>query len=56
MMNELGWRPERAKWGGVDYARAVWVHPDYQVAQGRVTGPDGYDEPVSQVEEELDLL
>jgi Family of unknown function (DUF5906) len=56
MMNELGWRPERAKWGGKDYARAVWVHPDYQVAQGRVTGPDGYDEPVSQLEEELELL
>ena len=56
MMSELGWRPEKAKWGGIDYARAVWVHPDYQVARGRITGPDGYDEPVSQIEEEVELI
>lgn len=56
MMGEAGWRSEKAKWGGTDYARAIWVHPDYQVSKGRVTGPDGHDQPVSQVEEELDVL
>ena len=56
MMNELGWRSHKAKWGGVDFARVVWVHPDYQVAQGRVTGPDGYDEPLSPVEDEVEII
>lgn len=56
MMNELGWRSSRAKWGGIDYAKVVWVHPDYHVAQGRVTGPEGYDEPLSQVEEEVEII
>lgn len=46
MMPELGWRSEHVKWGGVDYARAIWVHPDYQVAQGHVRGPDGYEQPI----------
>ncbi|WP_197922923.1 primase-helicase family protein [Thiosulfatihalobacter marinus] len=56
MMPELGWRSETAKWGGVDHRRAIWIHPDYQVSGGRVQGPDGYDEPVSQVEEEVELI
>ncbi len=46
MMPEIGWRQEKAKWGGVDHARVLWVHPDFHVAGGRVKGPDGYDEPV----------
>lgn len=50
-MNDMRWRSERAKWGGVDYARAIWVHPDYQVIKGRVTGPNGYDQPVDSAEE-----
>lgn len=55
-MNEMGWRPQKAKWGGVDYSRVVWVHPDYQVANGRVTGPNGYDEPVSPAEDEVEII
>lgn len=50
MMPELGWRQEKAKWGGVDHARVLWVHPDFHVAGGRVKGPDGYDEPVEPPE------
>jgi len=50
-MNDMRWRSVRSKWGGVDCARAIWVHPDYQVANGRVTGPDGYDQPVDRAEE-----
>lgn len=53
MMNELGWVPEKAKWGGTDYARVIWVHPDYRVSNGRVLGPDGYDQPV---EEEVEII
>ncbi|MDO6800805.1 primase-helicase family protein [Shimia thalassica] len=56
MMPELGWHQVQAKWGAVDYRRTVWVHRDYQVAGGRVRGPDEYDEPVNPVEEEIDAL
>ena len=56
MMNEMGWKSTKAKWGGTDSARVAWVHPDYQLANGRVRGPDGYDEPVSAVEEETILI
>jgi hypothetical protein len=47
-MESMGWSHRRVKFGGVDYARVVWVHPDYQVSKGRVLGPNGYDEPLEQ--------
>jgi hypothetical protein len=56
MMPELGWRPESAKWGGRDYRRVVWVHPDYQVQNGRALGPRGYDEPVDAEENEFEVV
>ena len=56
MMLELGWRSETAKWGGIDHRRVIWIHPDYQVTGGRVRGPDGYDEPVSQTEEGIEIV
>lgn len=43
MMPDLGWQLEKAKWGGRDYARSIWVKPGYSVHRGRVTGSDGYD-------------
>jgi len=55
-MNELGWRPQKAKWSGADYSRVVWVHPDYQVVNGRVIGPDGFDVPVDPVEDEVNII
>lgn len=51
IMEELGWYHTSAKFGVADYARAVWVHPDYQLSRGRVTGPDQYDEPIKFIEE-----
>ncbi|TMV09984.1 hypothetical protein FGK63_02635 [Ruegeria sediminis] len=56
MMTELRWRSENVKWGGVDYGRTVWVHPDYQVAGGRVRGPDGYDQPIDPDEDEVEII
>ncbi len=56
MMPELQWRSENVKWGGVDHARTVWVHPVYQVAGGRVRGPDGYDEPIDPEEDEVEII
>ena len=55
-MNELEWRPQKAKWSGADYSRVVWVHPDFQVVNGRVIGPDGYDVPVDPVEDEVEII
>ncbi|MBY6069645.1 hypothetical protein KUW17_23150 [Leisingera aquaemixtae] len=55
-MNELGWHAEKVKWGGADYARVVWVHPDYQVANGRVIGPDGYDQPIDKGEDGVEII
>lgn len=46
LMNDLNWRVEKVKWGGRDYARNIWVHPDYHVDGGRVRGPDDYDQPI----------
>ncbi len=34
MMQELGWTQHKVKWGGVDYARVVWVKPGHHVADG----------------------
>ncbi|WP_420005705.1 primase-helicase family protein [Arenibacterium sp. LLYu02] len=56
LMNELGWYSQKAKWGGVDYARVVWVHPEYVVANGRVTGPNGFDEAVDAMEDEVEII
>lgn len=56
LMPELGWKKHRAKWRGCDHARVLWVHPDYFVDNGRVRGPDNYDQPVDPVELEVELF
>lgn len=56
LMNDLGWVRHQVKWGGYDYARVLWVHPDYYVAEGRVRGVNGYDEPVDRVADEMDIV
>lgn len=48
MMPDLGWQLEKVKWGGKDYARAIWLKPGYALHRGRVTGPDGYDHPIDK--------
>jgi len=52
LMEGIRWYSTKAKFGGVDYARVIWVHPDHQVSRGRVTGPNGYSEAF---EPELDV-
>jgi hypothetical protein len=42
MMNDLGWSKGKAKWGGRDYARAIWTRPEYTVDGGKLYGP-GHD-------------
>jgi hypothetical protein len=46
MMQELGWMQHSVKWGGKDYARALWVKADYHVADGRLIMPDGQTEAI----------
>lgn len=48
MMPDLGWQLKKAKWGGKDFARAIWVKPGYSLYRGRVQGPDGYDHPIDK--------
>lgn len=48
MMPDLGWQLQKTKWGGKDYARAIWVKPGYSLYRGNVTGPDGYDHPIDK--------
>lgn len=43
VMPELGWTKVKAKWGGRDHARALWVKTGYVIDRGRVRGPDGFD-------------
>lgn len=47
MMSELGWAKSKVKWGGVDYARAIWLRPDFAVDRGKLKGPDGFAEAVT---------
>lgn len=48
LMSELGWHKTKVKWGSVDYARAIWVRPDYFVEQGKLFGPGGSSEGISE--------
>lgn len=51
IMTDLGWSKKMAQWGGVDYARAIWIHPGYTVDGGYVHGPDGYKKKIEDKEE-----
>lgn len=48
MMQELGWTQHKVKWGGVDYARVVWVKPGHHVADGNLIRPDGTTEAIGE--------
>ena len=40
LMEELEWQKFNVKWGGKDYARAIWVKPGYAIENGKVYGPE----------------
>jgi hypothetical protein len=44
LMSDLGWSKREVKWGGVDYARQLWIRPGYVVDRGRIHGPGGWSE------------
>lgn len=41
LMSDLGWSKVEVKWGGVDYARQLWLRPGYTVDRGKIYGPEG---------------
>lgn len=41
VMTELGWRKHKAKWGGKDYARAIWLRPGASLDRGKLVAADG---------------
>lgn len=49
MMDELRWTRHSVKWGGKDYARAIWVAPDHGVYRGEILGPQGFKQAVCDV-------
>ena len=44
MMSDLGWLKKKVKWGGVKYARALWIKKGFNVENGKIYGPDGYEQ------------
>ena len=46
MMGELGWTRLSLKWGGKDYARAIWVAPLHTIDHGNIYGPNGSKQAV----------
>lgn len=49
MMTDLGWTRYQVKWGGKDYARAIWVGSPYGIDRGNIIGPDGSKQAVCDV-------
>jgi len=47
LMSDLGWTKWEVKWGKVDYGRQIWVRPGYIVQNGKISGPDGFEEKLS---------
>jgi hypothetical protein len=57
LMSDLGWTKCSLKWGGLDYARQLWVRPGYTVDRGTIYGPDGWSERlVDHLKDEIELI
>lgn len=55
-MSDLNWHRLSVKWGGVDYARSLWVRDGYSMYRGKLRSPDGTEIPFStDLEEEARL-
>ena len=47
LMSKLGWSKLKAKWGGKDYSRAIWVEDKCWIQHGKIKGPDGYSDDLA---------
>lgn len=53
LMDDLNWRLKKLKWGGEDYARAIWHRPSVNLDTGKIYG-DGFDgQPISDYLEQF---
>ena len=39
---DLKWEREKVKWGGADYARFIFIRPEYTMRGGTIYGPGGW--------------
>jgi hypothetical protein len=44
LMSDLGWIKQALKWGGVNHKRQLWVRPGYSVQNGKIYGPEGFEQ------------
>ena len=57
LMSDLGWSKCAVKWGGVDYARQLWVRPGYTVERGKIFGPEEFEEALAQhLGQEMEII
>ena len=56
LMDDLEWQKTKVKWGGKDFARAIWVKPGFAVDGGKIYGPDFETVRVADYLEENDPL
>jgi hypothetical protein len=59
LMSQLGWTKCKAKWGGKDYARAVWIEESFRIERGKLCGPSGYSQSLTdhiRTQDEGELL
>lgn len=47
LMSDLGWIKSPVKWGSVDHKRQLWVRPGYTVQNGKIFGPDGFEQKLT---------
>lgn len=44
LMSDLVWIKQAVKWGAVDHKRQLWVRPGYNVQNGKIYGPGGFEQ------------
>jgi hypothetical protein len=47
LMSDLGWIKQAVKWGGTDHKRQLWVQLGYTVQNGKIFGPDGFEQTLA---------
>ncbi|NNF05442.1 MAG: hypothetical protein HKN21_01650 [Candidatus Eisenbacteria bacterium] len=52
LMTKLGWSKQKAKWGGADYSRSVWIEDGYWIDRGVLMGPEDYSQRLADHFEE----
>ncbi len=43
VLADLGWVAKDAKWGGKDYKRVLWLHPEYDLRGGKIVDDSGWE-------------